>query len=47
MNAWNVYLNGRLIDTVWYNSDCDAEYIRNGLIGHDGYNPRIIVRKAR
>ena len=45
MKAWNVYLNGRLINTVWYNSDCDMEYVRNSLINHDGFDGRIIVRK--
>ena len=47
MNAWNVYLNNRRIDTVWYNTECDKDYVRNGLINHDGYDPRIIVRKAK
>ena len=45
--AWNVYLNGKLIDTVFYDADCDADYVRRGLINHDGYDPRIVVRKAR
>lgn len=43
--AWNVYLNGKLIDTVFYDKDCDADYVRRGLIEHDGYNPAITVRK--
>jgi hypothetical protein len=47
MIAWNVYLNGRIIDTVFYDKNCDKEYVRNGLINHDGYDPRIVVRKAR
>jgi hypothetical protein len=45
--AWNIYLNGRLIDTVFYNPDCDREYVRDGLINHDGYDSRIKVYKAR
>jgi hypothetical protein len=44
--AWNVYLRGRLIDTVFYNADCDAWYVRNGLIEHDGYNPNIQIRRG-
>ena len=44
MNAWNVYLNGRLIDTVFYDKTCDTEYVRESLINHDGYNPNIIVK---
>ena len=45
--AWNVYLNGRLIDTVFYDADCDHWYVKNGLINHDGYNSAIIVKRAR
>ena len=46
MVAWNVYLNNRLIDTVFYMSNCDRDYVRDGLINHDGYNPRIVVCRA-
>lgn len=46
MQAWNVYLRGKLIDTVFYNRDCDAEYVRASLIDHDGYDARITVRRA-
>lgn len=45
--AWNVYLNNRIIDTVFYVSNCGKDYIQDGLINHDGYNSRIIVRKKR
>ena len=45
--AWNVYLNGKLIDTVFYTPDCDADYVRTGLINHDGYHSGIIVRKRK
>ena len=44
--AWNVYLNGKLIDTVFYAPDCDAEHVRRGLIDHDGYDPAITVRRS-
>ena len=47
MNAWNVYLHGKLIDTVFFTRDCDVEYIRKSLINHDGYNDAIVVLKAR
>jgi hypothetical protein len=47
MTKWNVYLNNRIIDTVFYTSSCEADYIKNSLISHDGYDCRIIVRKAR
>lgn len=46
MNAWNVYLQGKLIDTVHYVSQVDAEYVRQGLINRDGYHPNIVVTRA-
>lgn len=45
--SWDVILNGKVIDTVWFTKDCDADYIRRSLIDHDGYHPNITVRKAR
>lgn len=45
--AWDVYLNGRLIDTVFYDADCDADYVRRGLVNHDGYDSGITVEKPR
>ncbi len=54
MNAWKVYkpwggdtVSGRLyyVDTVFYTSDCDAEYVRNSLINHDGFPATIVVVK--
>lgn len=44
--AWNVYLHGKRIDTVFYSPDCDADYVRRGLINHDGYDPAIVVRRV-
>lgn len=50
MQAWNVYRPTprglEHIDTVFYDANCDADYVRNGLIDHDGYDPNIVVRKA-
>lgn len=43
-NAFNVYLNGKLIDTVFYQETDPAE-VRRSLINHDGYDYRIIVRR--
>ena len=43
-NAWNIYLRGELLDTVFYNSDCDEDYVLRGLIEHDGFDPDIEVR---
>lgn len=40
---WNVILNGRVIDTVWYTPNCDADYVRRSLINHDGHDAGITV----
>lgn len=45
--AWDVYLNGMWIDTVFYDSDCDREYVKKSLIDHDGYHPNIVIRRER
>ena len=54
MNAWKVYKpwggagqRGRLyyVDTVFFTSDCDAEYVRKSLIIHDGFPATIVVVK--
>ncbi len=43
--GWNVYRKGRLIDIVFFDADCDADYVRRSLIDHDGYPPDIVVRR--
>ena len=45
--AWNVTLNGKHIDTVFFDADCDADYVYRSLVNHDGYNPGIKVRKEK
>ena len=54
MQAWNVYLNNRVIDTVFWSKNCapggasiTADMVKQSLVDHDGYDSRIIVRKAR
>jgi hypothetical protein len=44
---WDVYLNGKLIDSVPYEKNCDKEYVKKSLIEHDGYDPRIVIRKKK
>lgn len=41
--AWDVYLHNALIDTVFYDSNCDKDYVKLSLINHDGYNPNIVL----
>jgi hypothetical protein len=47
MVAWDVLLNGKVIDRVFATKSCDADSVRAGLINHDGYDPGITVRYAR
>ena len=46
MKAFDVYLNKKLIDTVFYNDGITAGEVRKSLIDHDGYDPRISVISA-
>ena len=43
--GWNVYHNGKLIDTVFFTKDCDADYVKRALVNHDGYPSDIRVSK--
>lgn len=43
MKGWDVFLNGKWIDKVFYDTDCQQDYVRRGLIQHDGYHPNIVV----
>lgn len=45
--SWDVILKGKVIDTVWFTKDCDADYVRSSLINHDGYDYRITVRRGK
>ena len=47
--AFNVYLNGKLTDTVFYSASTkvDAAEVKRSLINHDGYDSRIVVRQAK
>jgi hypothetical protein len=46
-NAWDVFLHGENIDTVFYTEGNDAEDIRKSLIEHDGYDPDIEVKRRK
>lgn len=37
MNAWNVYVDGVLVETVFYSASCDAVYVKNSLVLFEGY----------
>lgn len=42
--GWDVFLNGKKIDTVFFDDDMDAETVKRSLVDHDGYDPGITVR---
>lgn len=44
-HAYNVYLNGRLTDTVFMSYNASVKEVRDNLVNHDGYDSRITVRK--
>ena len=44
--AWDVYLHGRWIDTVFYDADMDAGEVASKLAG-DGYDQAVKVIRAR
>lgn len=46
MQAWNVYLYGKNINTVYFNKGIDQKYVYDSLVNHDGFNPNIKVRKG-
>ena len=37
MREWNVYLNGFLVDTVYFLDDVEEGDVYNCLVNHDGY----------
>lgn len=47
--TFNVYLKGKLIDTVFYSANAivDADEVKHSLINHDGYDSRIVVAKRK
>ncbi len=44
--AYNVYLRGKLIDTVFQSGMSTVDEVKRSLINHDGYDPAIRVTKA-
>lgn len=41
MKAWIVILNGQEVDIVYYVPTLPAQAVRQDLVNHDGYDPRI------
>jgi len=47
MTFWNVYLEGKKIDSVPYVASMDADEVKRSLVDHDGYDPGIYVIKVQ
>lgn len=47
--AFDVYLNGKLIDTVFYSRsvNVDVVEVKRSLIDHDGYDSQIVVKERK
>lgn len=45
--AYNVRLDGKLIDTVFYCDKGAKEEVKRSLINHDGYDPGITVTEVK
>jgi hypothetical protein len=44
--GWDVFLGVEKIDTVYYNRNCTAQYVRETLITHDKFDDKIVVRRS-
>jgi hypothetical protein len=42
---WHVFLNGELLDTVYFDQDMDADQVKRALVNHDGFSDRIVVQQ--
>ena len=49
MRAFDVYLSGKHIDTIFYSQSANEtpESVKRSLVDHDGYDPRIVVKEAK
>lgn len=43
-NDYGTWIGNRCLTTVYFNPDCDAYYVYDNLVNHDGYSKDIIVR---
>lgn len=45
--TWDVYLNGKHIDTIFYTVEVDEHEVLYSLIFHDGYDPNISIAPVK
>lgn len=46
MNAWNVFMYGTLIDTVYYQMSLGKDYIKNELVQYFCYPADITIKRV-
>ena len=46
MNAWNVLVDGEIVDTVYYTKSCSAVYVKNSLVLFEDYPAETHVEQA-
>jgi len=44
--AWDVYLDGKHIDTVHFIYEMGADEVNRALVGHDNFHPNIVVTEV-
>lgn len=42
---YDVFLNGKEIDSIPYSSELTEEEVKKSLVQHDGYDPEIEVKR--
>ena len=47
MTGWNVYLNGKWVNKVFFVETETKEQILKSLINHDGFDSSIAIKKER
>jgi hypothetical protein len=44
--AWNVMLNGEVVERVFYDEEMGGEEVKEALINYEGHSPKIVVQVA-
>lgn len=44
---YDIYLNGKIIDTISYMIRITNKEVKKSLVNHDGYDSNIVIRKRR
>lgn len=45
MIKWFIYLGSKKLTEVYFNLDCNKEYVKESLINHDGYPSNITLNR--